>query len=144
GDRFLIMTIDELLFELRSRGVQLRRSGHELVVLGKRDKLEALLIDELQAHKTTLLDLIGIDTDLWSPSPKITPEMPPLERLSAEEMERLISRVPGEAANIQNIYEGHEAYFRRLLGGVEEPTAPFGTLNVRGDRTGIEEACLEV
>jgi amino acid adenylation domain-containing protein len=139
------MTIDELLFELRSRGVQLRRSGHELVVLGKRDKLEALLIDELQAHKTTLLDLIGIDTDLWwSPSPKITPEMPPLERLSAEEMERLIFGVPGEAANIQKIYEEHEAYFRRLLGGVEEPAAPFGMLNVRGDGTGIEEARLEV
>ena len=38
--------------------------------------------------------------------------------------------------------EEHEAFFRAMLGDVEEPTAPFGLLNAQGDGRGIEEASV--
>ncbi len=40
--------------------------------------------------------------------------------------------------------EEHEAFFRRMLSDVDEPTAPFGLLDVQGDGSGIAEARLRV
>ncbi|MCF5653299.1 amino acid adenylation domain-containing protein, partial [Pseudomonas syringae] len=36
----------------------------------------------------------------------------------------------------------HEAFFRNMLGDVDEPTLPFGLMNVQGDGLDIEEANL--
>jgi amino acid adenylation domain-containing protein len=38
--------------------------------------------------------------------------------------------------------EEHKAFFRQMLGDVEEPTLPFGLADVQGDGQGIEEAFL--
>ena len=38
----------------------------------------------------------------------------------------------------------HEEFFRKMLGDVDEPTAPFGLLDVHGDGTGIEQAHLRL
>ena len=40
--------------------------------------------------------------------------------------------------------EEHEIFFRQMLGDVEEPTAPFGLLDVQGDGSEIEDAHLPV
>ena len=38
----------------------------------------------------------------------------------------------------------HEAYFRRVLADVREPTAPFGVLDVQGDGSDVEEVYLDL
>ncbi|MFN9548275.1 MAG: non-ribosomal peptide synthetase, partial [Cyanobacteriota bacterium] len=43
-------------------------------------------------------------------------------------------------ARLGQTKEAHTAFFQELLGEVDEPTAPFGHLEVRGDGTGIEES----
>ena len=40
--------------------------------------------------------------------------------------------------------EEHEAFFREMLGDVDEPTAPFGLLDAQGDGSGIDEAGIEL
>ncbi|WP_434706017.1 amino acid adenylation domain-containing protein [Pseudomonas sp. Z1-12] len=38
----------------------------------------------------------------------------------------------------------HEAFFREMLGDIDEPTLPFGLQNVQGDGNGVEEVRLVV
>ncbi|HEY0856189.1 MAG TPA: condensation domain-containing protein, partial [Albitalea sp.] len=38
----------------------------------------------------------------------------------------------------------HEAFFREMLAGVDEPTLPFGIADVNGNGSGVEEACRAI
>src|ERR1700730_5049032 len=69
--------------------------------------------EEIQAH------LLGRGGQL--------PELQPFRNLVAQ-------------ARLGVSQEEHEKFFRGMLGDVEEPTAPFGLLDVQGDGSGIEEA----
>jgi amino acid adenylation domain-containing protein len=40
--------------------------------------------------------------------------------------------------------EEHEAFFREMLGDIDEPTLPFGVQDVQGDGSHIEEARLDI
>ncbi len=40
--------------------------------------------------------------------------------------------------------EEHEAFFTQLLGNVDEPTAPFGLLNIQGDGSEVVEAKVDL
>jgi amino acid adenylation domain-containing protein len=64
------------------------------------------------------------------------------------EMERLPAPLPFRnlvaQARLGKSQAEHESFFRRMLEDVDEPTAPFGLLRVRGDGTGTGEARLEL
>ena len=66
----------------------------------------------------------------------------------AGEIDRLPAPVPFRnfvaATRLGVSREEHEAFFRRMLGDIDEPTAPFGLLDVQGDGSDIDEAWLRL
>ncbi|SFY36492.1 Phosphopantetheine attachment site, partial [Pseudomonas sp. NFACC49-2] len=78
-----------------------------------------------------------------------------LERVRHEMQLHLLGQADrlGEAAPFRNYVaqarlgssrEEHEAFFRQMLGDIEEPTLPFGVQDVRGNGSDIEEAGLHL
>ncbi|HTF69937.1 MAG TPA: amino acid adenylation domain-containing protein [Edaphobacter sp.] len=99
------MTVEELLTQTSGRGLQLRKRGSEIVVRGNQERLDSDYINALRFHKEELLRLIGAEEEQpWLPLPAIRPEMLSLIDLSTEQIDTLLSQVPGGAANVQDIY----------------------------------------
>jgi amino acid adenylation domain-containing protein len=118
-------------FDLRHYRIDLHRAPLLRVFIAqdrKNDRwLTMHLLHNLAADHTTLEVMLGEIRAYQLGQQEQLPEPLPFRNLVAQT--RLgISR------------EDHEAFFRRMLWDVDEPTAPFGLLEVWGDGTGMAEA----
>ncbi|WP_235548573.1 condensation domain-containing protein, partial [Noviherbaspirillum sp. Root189] len=110
--------LSELIEQLNEKNVALAVRGSELIVRGsERIVDEPALIDVLRRNKDALMaliqsgDYLGPDGIGEVPENRIpigcsaiTPDMLPLMEVTAEEIECIVSAVPGGAGNVQDIY----------------------------------------
>ncbi|HEY6925080.1 MAG TPA: condensation domain-containing protein, partial [Steroidobacteraceae bacterium] len=113
------MSVDELLRQLKEKRIVLSVEDDELVVVGNEQALEdRALLSHLRKNKQSLIELIEAGTyevptrqgDQVPPNrippmcERITPEMLTLIQLEKEDIDRIVSTVPGGAPNIEDIY----------------------------------------
>src|SRR5262249_6599879 len=102
---------------------RMRRAGMEVDV---RTLFATPVLSQLAADIRSQTNRVEVPPNkIPSGCEAITPEMLPLARLTAEEIERIVESVPGGAANVQDIYplaplqEG--ILFHHLVGGENDP-----------------------
>src|SRR5262245_29768970 len=101
------MTVTELLRQLSKLNVTLSVDGNELVIRGRKHALDSALLEVLRENKSNLIRFIrsnGTSNAQDNSTASLLPEMFPLVELSAAQLERIVSGVPGGASNVQDIY----------------------------------------
>lgn len=115
------MIVSELLAVLTERNVRLSVVDGRLRIRGASSVVDPSLRDALQEHRDALLAMIvsgeytapaedqhrAVDIPpnrIPYPCEAITPDMLPLIRLSASDIERIVGEIPGGARNVADIY----------------------------------------
>jgi len=115
------MTPFDLLEKLKEKNILLSETEGELIVRGGKRVLDASLLSLLRENKESLIELIragkyvktmGVGDMTVAVPPNlipagceaIDPAMLPLLQLTAAEVERIVTGVPGGASNVQDIY----------------------------------------
>ena len=118
------MTVEELITELTTRDIRLRRRDDELVLSGRHDALDGAFVEQLRVHKRALLTRLEEERAAEAP-PQIDP--------TPDQVERVAGAVAGGADNVQDIYaltplqEG--MLFHHLLDAVGDPYLAVARIN---------------